>query len=143
MCLQVPAKSKSAAKAASAQPTSVLKVAKREKVPLDAGTPAQAGSPSAVGGGAAVSSGEKEAASAASRASLRSKASAEELADCSLTSCSGGHTVKEDPEAPANTRRRKRPAVGSRAARQHPADLTGGKVTRRKKKVAAVKTLTC
>lgn len=135
MCLQVPAKSKSAAKAASAQPTSVLKVAKREKVPLDAGTPAQAGSPSVVGGGAAVSSGEKEAASAALRASLRSKTSAEELTDFSLSSCSGGHTMKDDPEAPVNTRRRKTPAVGSRAVRQNPAGLMDGKVTERKKKV--------
>lgn len=81
-----------------------------------------------------MSSGEKEAASAALRASLRSKTSAEELTGCS-SSCSGGPTAKVDPEAPVNTRRRKTPAVGGRAARQNPAELMVGRVRERKKKV--------
>lgn len=147
MCLQVPAKNKSSAKAASAkltaapkpathtQPTSVLKVAKHEQLPLDAGKPAHAGSPTVEGGGEAMSSGEKETASTATRASLRS--SAEETTDSSLTSCSDGRTVKDGTgaEAPVNTRRRKTATVGSQSAGEKAGNLADGKVTKKKKKV--------
>lgn len=135
MRLQVPAKNKSSAKAASAKLTAALKVAKHEKLPLDAGKPAHTGSPTVEGDGEALSSGEKETASTAIRASLRS--SAEETTDSSLTPCSDGRTVKDGAvaEAPVTTRRRKTATVGSQSAGEKAGNLTDGKVTKKKKKV--------
>lgn len=145
-CLQVPAKSKSASKAASAKPkaatktakphkaTSVLKAAKREKVLLDTGGAARPGSPSMALGGGAESSTEMENAPAASRAPLRSKA-AEETIDLGLT-CSDGPAVKDHTgaEAPKNTRGRKKKAV-VQSAGQKPQHQPARKVPGRKRKV--------
>lgn len=89
--LQVPAKSKSASRAASAK-------ARREKVLLEAGGAAPPGSPP-----------EAQSETAGPRST-----SAEETADAD----SGGPTGKEDGEAPKKSRGRRRRAVGGSAGEQ-------------------------